>query len=129
MLLSASLLVAFATMQPGAHDWRELSDGPEANLAWDAAGITREGALTAVPLRIVPKPARQGLNAYAIARVEIRCAGNEGRVALTQNYASDGAPGERDVSDLPFLPIPEQSFLSALRDLVCGGPAAPSPRS
>ena len=118
MILSAALLAAASVLQPGP-DWRGLADNEDVQMMWDAAGVSREGDLTVVAVRIRPKPLRTGENAYAIARIEMRCARNESRVAHTQNFGSNDRPGARDDSNLSFVEIPAGSFIETLRDNVC----------
>jgi hypothetical protein len=118
MILSAGLL-AVAALQSASPDWRSIVETPEMAVAWDAGNIERRRDLTAISVRMTPLPPRQGANAYAISRLEIRCPSNEGRVASTRNFSTDGSPGVSDNESLPFQPIPVDSFLSRLRDLVC----------
>ena len=120
MILSFSLLAA-AIMQPAAPDWRALSSTAERQLSWDANGVTRDGETTTVRLRFVQLPARTGANAYAISRVEIRCAADQVRVAETVNYAADGTAGRVDSEALPFEAIPPTSIIATVRDHVCTG--------
>ena len=118
MILSATLLIAAAALQP-APDWRPLADNAEVIIAWNAAGVSRQGDLVLVPVRVTPRPPRTGANAYSIARIELRCAANQARVALTENYADDGTPGQRDTETLPFAAISEGTIFETLRNQAC----------
>ena len=117
MFLSISLLAA-AFLQP-APDWRTFSSTAERQLSWDANGVTRDGETTTVRLRFVHIPARQGANAYAISRIEFRCAAGQVRVIDTVNYAADGTAGRVDTSALPFEAIPPNSIIAVVRNQVC----------
>lgn len=118
MILPASLVAAAISMQPAA-DWRPLTDNEQVRMTWNAASPTRRGDTIVVSVKLEPRPLRTGENAYAIANVELHCARNEARIALTENFSSDGTAGTRDDSDLPYSAIPAQSFLENLRNLVC----------
>lgn len=121
MILSISLLAAVA-MQPAPPDWRVLNTTPEREMSWDASGVTRDGETATVRIRFIHIPARQGANAYAISRVEIRCAAGLVRVVDTVNYSADGIAGQRDVSQMPFDAIPPDSFINTVRTQVCTPP-------
>ncbi|HTU13544.1 MAG TPA: hypothetical protein VMG08_21825 [Allosphingosinicella sp.] len=123
MILSVSLLIAVAALQPAPADWRALGQAESMQLSWDAGGVTRSGDITTIRIRTVPQPPRQGENAYAISRVELRCATGEARVADTTNYASDGTEGLRDATNLSFSPIPPESFFATVSTEVCAPPA------
>ena len=117
MILFISL-VAAAGMQPAA-DWRPLTDNEQVRMSWDGASPHRRGDTTIVLVKLEPRPLRTGANSYAISQVELRCARNEARIALTENFSSDGTAGTRDEGVLPFSAIPSESFLERLRNLVC----------
>ncbi len=124
MILTASLAVAAAALQNAAPQWRPIVETPEYNLSWDAANLTREGDVATIRLRVDHVPARQGVNAYSVSRVDIRCATSESRVFDTVNYAADGTEGIRDATPLPFEPIPAGSIAVRLHELAC--PASPT---
>lgn len=118
MILFISLLAATA-LQPASPDWREINSNSERQLSWDANGVTRNGETATVRLRWVMIPARQGANAYAISRVEIRCAAGQARVVETTNYSADGTAGQRDATALPFETIPPNSIVATIHSQIC----------
>jgi hypothetical protein len=118
MIAAASLLLA-ALVQQGAADWRPLGETPDISVAWDAGSVARRGDLVSLRLRVVRNPPVEGINAYAISQVEIDCARSTSRVGETVNYSSDDVRGEVMIEDLPWQPIPAQSFVGDLRDAVC----------
>lgn len=124
MILSLSLLAA-AALQPATADWRAIGQAEDMQMAWDAGGVTRSGDIITLRVRVAPQPPRAGENAYAISRVELRCATDEARVAETVNYAADGTEGQRDVTNLSFSPIPPGSFFATVRAQLCPAPARP----
>ena len=118
MSLAISLL-AMAAMQPATPDWRELSATAERHYAWDANGVTRSGETTTIRLRREPGFASLGPDAYAITKVEIRCATGLARAVETVSYAADGTAGGSDTSPTTFEPIPQNSILNDVRVQVC----------
>jgi len=123
MILSIAFLAA-GMMQPASPDWRALDVNGERRWEWDANGVSRDGETTTIRLRRFPIPARQGANAWAISRLEIRCAAGTLRVVETVNYSSDGIEGERDLQQTEFRAIPTTSIIAPVRDQICGPSAA-----
>jgi hypothetical protein len=118
MLAAAALLLA-ALVQPGAPDWHPLGETPDLSLAWDAGSVARRGDRVSLRLRVVRNPPVEGVNAYAISQVEIDCARSTSRVGETVNYSSNDVRGDVMTEDLPWQPIPAESFVADLRDAVC----------
>lgn len=121
-LILAALLAAQPPAEP---DWRPLGDVAGRALAWDSAGIVRDGDLVRVGVRTVRAPPVEGANASSLSRIEIRCAEGRARVVETINYASDGSAGSPDADPQPWVAIVPDSFFATLREAVC--PSVPAP--
>lgn len=120
LMMAASLAAQAPPPTEGAPNWLPLGTGRGGfAVSWDSAAIERDGDTVRIRLKTErPSPA-PGTVAHAISRVEIRCAGGEGRVAETVNYLTDGTRGRTDSQAGPFEPIPPNSMMAAIQGAVC----------
>jgi hypothetical protein len=113
-----------ATSAP-APDWRPLRETRGLQIAWDAASVERGDTLF-VRIRVTPPRPGDTYYAYAITRMELRCAPSEGHAIRTVNYFADGTSGRTDESPVPFVPIFADSPFALLHNALCPD-APPSP--
>ena len=118
MMLAALLVAqAAAPTATAAADWQPLGNNGGVAVDWDAAYLER-GDSTFVRIRSTP-PEGSTRYAYAVSRIELRCAAAEGRVVQTLSYGADHNVVRTDDVPQPFVAIPAGSFFDALRQRVC----------